>query len=432
LLKDIPAVAIPDDHDVYHGNLWGAGGRHAEGTGYEGQDKGGYTMPARFVNAVQRSQTANLPDPYDPTPVEQGITVYYTDLLYGGISFAVIEDRKWKSAPKVKLPFAKIVNGWAQNPHYDAARQGDVPGAKLLGERQLAFLEHWAADWSGGAWMKAVISQTIFANVATLPKGTRSDKITPKLRVYKPGEYPDDDWPVQDHDSNGWPQTGRNQALRKMRKAFAVHIAGDQHLGSTIHYGIDQWNDAGWAICVPSVANVWPRRWFPPKPGRHHIEGTPRYTGEYRDGFGNKITVWAVSNPIEHGIEPRALMDRAPGYGIITFDRKTRKITLANWPRWVDTSKPDAKPYPGWPITIDQLDNGYPKDGLVLEEVKSEKPDPVVQVINEASGEIVYTFRIQGNTFTPRVRRPGVYTVKVLETEAGTAKTYEHVRARRP
>ena len=125
-------------------------------------------------------------------------------------------------------------------------------------------------------------------------------------------------------------------------------------------------------------------------------------------------------------------MDRAPGYGIITFDRKTRKITLANWPRWVDTSKPDAKPYPGWPITIDQLDNGYPKDGLVLEEVKSEKPDPVVQVINEASGEIVYTFRIQGNTFTPRVRRPGVYTVKVLETEAGTAKTYEHVRARRP
>ena len=33
-----------------------------------------------------------------------------------------------------------------------------------------------------------------------------------------------------DFDANGWPQTGRNRALRAMRKAFAFHIAGDQHL----------------------------------------------------------------------------------------------------------------------------------------------------------------------------------------------------------
>ena len=51
--------------------------------------------------------------------------------------------------------------------------------------------------------------------------------------------------PVQDHDSNSWPQTGRNKALRAIRKGLAVHIAGDQHLGSTIQYGIDDWNDAG-------------------------------------------------------------------------------------------------------------------------------------------------------------------------------------------
>jgi len=430
LLKEIPAIVIPDDHDVYHGNLWGAGGRHAEGKGFEGQDKGGYTMPARFVNMVQRTQTSHLPDPYDPTPVEQEITVYYTSMLYGGVSFAIIEDRKWKSPPKLLIPKAQIVNGWAQNPAYDPVREGDVPGAELLGERQLKFLNEWSKDWSGGAWMKVVVSQTIFANLATLPQGSGSDAVVPKLRVVRPGEYPENDLPVADHDSNGWPQTGRNKALREMRRAFALHIAGDQHLGSTIQYGIDDWNDASWAICVPSVANVWPRRWFPPKPGRNHKPGMPRYTGEYLDGFGNKMTVWAVSNPIARGIEPAVLHDRAPGYGIIEFFRKTREIRLANWPRWVDPSQPGAKPYEGWPITIHQLDNGFPKDGPALPEIQAEIDDPVVQVIEEPSGEVVYTVRIQGRTFTPRVYRPGAYTVRVFDPDGDYERYYRKVKTR--
>src|SRR5262249_43450058 len=151
----------PDDHDVYHGNVWGAGGKKADGFGQPGQDSGGYQEPAQWVNMVQRTQTSHLPDPYDPTPVLQEISVYYTEMLYGGVSFAIVEDRKWKSAPKVVIPKAEIVNGWAQNPQYDAARDGDVAGAQLLGSRQIAFLKHWAQDWSGGAWYKAVVSQTV-------------------------------------------------------------------------------------------------------------------------------------------------------------------------------------------------------------------------------------------------------------------------------
>ena len=77
-------------------------------------------------------------------------------------------------------------------------------------------------------WMKAVISQTIFANVATLPRGTLSGAVTPTLKVMAPGEYAEGELRVQDHDSNGWPQSGRNKALRAMRKGFAIHIAGDQ------------------------------------------------------------------------------------------------------------------------------------------------------------------------------------------------------------
>ncbi|MGH9631654.1 MAG: twin-arginine translocation pathway signal protein, partial [Bryobacteraceae bacterium] len=76
LLRDIPSVCLPDDHDVYHGNVWGAGGRRAEGMGQPGQDSGGFTQPAVWVNMVQRTQTSHMADPFDPAPVEQGIGVY--------------------------------------------------------------------------------------------------------------------------------------------------------------------------------------------------------------------------------------------------------------------------------------------------------------------------------------------------------------------
>jgi hypothetical protein len=372
LLRNIPSVALPDDHDVYHGNVWGAGGRDAndivpalqrEGVGVQTQkqDSGGYTMPVDWVNVVQRTQTSHLPDPVDPAPVARGIGVYFTELVWGGVSYAILEDRKWKSAPAVVLPDARIVNGWARNPEWDSSKTGDVKGAELLGARQMRFLERWANDSRGDVWMKAVVSQTLFANVATLPKGSRADEITTKLPIQPPGGYAEGEAPVQDHDSNGWPQTPRLAALRLMRKAGAIHIAGDQHLGSTIQYGIDTFRDGPFALCVPSVANYWPRRWFPEEDGANRAPGAPRNTGNYLDGFGNKITVLAVSNPHTLGIEPADINDRAPGYGIVTFDRIEHTITMANWPRWVDPSAPGAKPYPGWPITIRQ----QPRDGNV-------------------------------------------------------------------
>jgi hypothetical protein len=368
LLREIPSVMLPDDHDVYHGNVWGAGGRDANdivpalqrpdvGVQTQKQDSGGYTMPVDWVNMVQRTQTSHLPPPVDPEPVARGIGVYFTEVVWGGVSFAVLEDRKWKSAPAVLLPDAQIVNGWARNPAFDSATSGDVPGAELLGPRQMRFLERWADDWPADVWMKAVISQTLFANVATLPAGARADDVTTKLEIQPPGGYAEGERPVQDHDSDGWPQSPRTAALRLMRKARAVHIAGDQHLGSTIQYGIDAFRDGPYAICVPSVANYWPRRWFPPEPGANRAPGAPRYTGDYLDGFGNKLTVLAVSNPYKLGIAPADINDRAPGYGIITFEHATHRITFANWPRWVNPAAANAKPYPGWPITIHQDDN---------------------------------------------------------------------------
>ncbi len=56
--------------------------------------------PGNLVNTVQRAQTSHLPDPVDPAPVDQNIGVYFTHLCIGGVSFAIMEDRKWKSALK--------------------------------------------------------------------------------------------------------------------------------------------------------------------------------------------------------------------------------------------------------------------------------------------------------------------------------------------
>jgi alkaline phosphatase D len=430
LMRDRPSITIPDDHDVYHGNLWGCGGvaSKKEGTQTDQNDSGGYTMPPEWVNMVQRTQTSHLPDPYDSTPVEQGIKVYYCEFKYAGISFAIIEDRKFKSAPKPLLPEAKIWNGWPQNKDFDVLKKSDIKGAVLLGDIQLEFLRNWASDWSNNTWMKVVLSQTIFANVATLPEKALSDEVVPELRIFHPDEYPENDKPVTDMDSNGWPQTPRNKALKLIRKAFALHIAGDQHLGSTIQYGVDDWHDAGYAFCVPAVSNIWPRRWYPYMPGKNRAPGSPKYTGDFKDGFGNFMTVYAVSNPVYTGMEPSLLYDRATGYGIVRFNRKTRDILIECWPRWVDPKKENAKQYPGWPIKINQLDNYGRKSTHYLPTIKvSGIINPIVQVTDYESGEIIYTLRINGTSFRPRVFKEGKYNIKIGEVDLEKIKIVENV-----
>ncbi|MPY90005.1 MAG: twin-arginine translocation pathway signal protein, partial [Luteitalea sp.] len=140
-----PMICLPDDHDVFHGNVWGESGKAtiAEGDASTRQDTGGYKMPAEWVNLVMTTQTSHMPDAYDPTSIDQGIHVFYTDWTYAGLSFAIVEDRKFKSAPKNVLPkWAKVFNGYAENQAFDVAAEA-YPEAQLLGQRQLDFLADW-------------------------------------------------------------------------------------------------------------------------------------------------------------------------------------------------------------------------------------------------------------------------------------------------
>lgn len=419
LTRRIPSVVIPDDHDVYHGNLWGAGGRAAvadKARGLSAQDSGGYKYGPRFVNVVHATQTSHLPPPTISATVEQGISVYTTQLDWGGVSFAVLADRQWKSSATPLVPDGRVVNGWFQAPGFDP-RDADVPGAVLLGEQQLDFLERWADDWGGDTWMKVALSQTPFVNVASIPDKSLSGGVLPSLPIPEQDAYPEGYKFAADTDSGGWPQSGRDRALRRMRKAFAIHLAGDQHLGSLVEYGVDQHRDSGFAFTSPAVANTWPRRWWPPIHGANPEPDAPHYTGDFEDGFGNLMTVWAVANPVRSGREPRALFDRMPGYGIVRLNPLTRTIDLECWPRDVAPLADDAWQYAGWPRRIHQLDNHAEPLGHLAQLEVPGQPTPVVRLIDETTCETVYTLRAPAGEFCPPVFGAGPFTVEFGEPD---------------
>ena len=417
-MKDRPSIVIPDDHDVYHGNIWGLGGGPVPEGGSKNID-GGYAMHPEWVRMVERTQVSNLPDPYDPTPVLQDIGVYYTDFNYGGISMAVLEDRKFKSGP------AQAVDKGTHKGRVDHVRDPnldpkvlDKPGLSLLGKRQEEFLEAWAGDYQH-AEMKAILSQSPFCAVATHHGGGKDSNIL-----------------IADLDSNGWPQSGRNRAIELARKAHAVMIHGDQHLATVVHHGIDKWNDAGFSFAGAGIFNGYPRLWAPKEAGKNRRAGSPKYTGEFLDGFHNKITVWAAANRVDKQYpqkiqgKPSSMLEKlnnsASGYGIVKFHKKDQKISMESWPIYenmtADISNYDT--HAGWPVTV-TVDQQYNRTPIgFLAPVKMEKKSAIVRLLKEPSGELVYARRITKGTFRPKVFETGNYRVEV--GEPGKWKTFKN------
>lgn len=218
---------------------------------------------------------------------------------------------------------------------------------------------------------------------------------------------------LADLDCNGWPQSGRKRALLEIRRAWAPHLCGDQHLAVVVKHGIEQFGDGPFGFTSPAIVNTIYGRWWHPldeKPGPNSIANSPLpWTGDFLDGLGNPISMLAYANPEDIQDEKK----RADGYGLIRFDKKTRKITFECWPRFSKVSNGDNAKFPGWPITITQDSNDGRKIHAHLPVVKLDGVlNPVVQVIAEASGEILYTVRSQTESFNPRVYAPGKYTIK--------------------
>lgn len=391
VLRDRPTITIPDDHDVGHPNLWGEGGKRARRR--DGAD-GGYFFPAAYVNMVQRQQTWHLPDPVDPRPVDQDISVYFTRFCWGGVDFAIIEDRKFKSGPEGKVPQRGPRPDHITDPAFDP-QTIDLPGLELLGERQLAFLESWVNDWRG-AEVKVVLSQTAFCGAVHLHG-------QPENRL------------IADLDCNGWPQSGRRAALERIRRAWACHLCGDQHLAVLVQHGIDTWRDGPFGFTNPALVNTIYGRWWHPadeQPGAHPRPDTSLpWTGDYTDGLGNKITMWAYANPQDLQDEKQ----RADGYGLVRFDLPGRQIRFECWPRFANIDQGDAAQFPGWPVTIPVSANDGRQVWGWLPELRFQgypKP-PVVGIHDLQRNEVLYTVRPPGMSFQPQVYHPGRYEIRV-------------------
>ena len=379
LMKDRPTITIPDDHDVGQANLWGESGILA--TSPEG-NSGGYFYPIPYVNMVQRQQTWHLPDPVDPKKLKRGLEVYFTRLRVGGIDFAILEDRKFKSGPSGKIPPMGPRPDHINDPSYDR-NAVDLDDLVLLGDRQLKFLSTWSQDWEG-AEMKAALSATAFCGAVHI-HGHPNNRL------------------LADLDSNAWPQKGRNKALRELRKAWAPHLCGDQHLAVLVQHGVESYRDGPFAFTSPAIVNTIYGRWWKPedeKPGLRPISNSPLpWTGDFEDGLGNKITMHAYANPENRQNE----LKRADGFGVARFNKRNRTITFECWPRFAKVTDGDKAQFAGWPVTVKMADNDGREIMGWLPKLVFSKKNQVVQIENLKTKEILYTVRINGTTFQPKV-----------------------------
>ncbi|MBX2853168.1 MAG: hypothetical protein KTR15_15645 [Phycisphaeraceae bacterium] len=343
-MASAPTLCLPDDHDVFHGNIWGEAGAPFNPVGKGSSSYSGYIQPAKMVNVVHRTNCSHHPDFASPRPVKQGISVYYGDMVYGGVGFAIIADRQWKSGPEKSGNKGGRIDH-VKNPNADPD-SFDKPGLVLLGERQEEFLEEWASDWRGHT-MKVVLSQTVFAGVATHHGGY--------------GGYL-----VADLDSGAWPQTPRNRAIELLRPAMPLHICGDQHLASAVQYGVEKQRDSNWAFCTPAITVGYQRWWRPDEMDMPHTNrpghGLPN-TGEYVDGLGNKAYVYAVANPGENfreggGNRYDLAHRKNSGFGLVTIDTEAKTYKLECFKFLIDATDGKASnQFPGWPLTIHQAEN---------------------------------------------------------------------------
>ena len=431
VMKDRPTITMPDDHDVYQGNLWGDAGREIPlqewqaRSGYGNSRNvgsvGGYVQPIEFLKAVERTQVAHLPDPAANKTYKQGLSAYFTDMTYGGIGIAILEDRKFKTGPQqIGEKHAGPRPDHISEP--DMAEQVNDPNAKLLGDDQLAFVRGWVADWRGQQ-MKVAVSQTVYCGVATHHGSS-------------------DNFLLGDMDCGGWPQVGRDKAVDALRRGGVMLLAGDQHLPTLVRHGINKPGDAIVSFVTPAGATGYQRWWLPEESGMERIAGGRHgdrpNTGLYRDGFNNIIDVLAVGNPPkDHSdatcVEERG-MKKSAGWGIVEMDKAHGEIRVEAWrvrPGLNVNDAPEDGQFPGWPMTFG-VDESYgvsaPKLPEVVLEAAPDTAQPVVRVLH-ADGDFVSAGRMRDGRFTPTVYAPGEYTVEVLspENDATVVKRFEDV-----
>lgn len=331
LTQTVPAVTMPDDHDVFLGNFWGWSGNPPPGKpGVPGFKRGhGWPFPPAFYNLVVATQSGHLPSPLGAPATPKGLNSYGTVMDFGGASFAIVEGRSHKSPP---------LDQFRDHPE----------NASLLGADQEAWLEAWPKRLADDV-PRFVVTQTYFVNAMTDTKGNISHDVI---------------------DSDGWPKPARDRAVRLFKDAGAVLLAGDIHNSVLLKLGVDGPDDGPYQFIPLAFGQFFQRWWEPATPGGGWKPGDQPYTGQFSDVLGSPFRVIACANPnismkeaFEAGFQARGRLIVDPdltqsGYGIVVVDRDKGTLRFEHWNRDAEEGRRSSQ-FTGWPVEVPIPKAGY-------------------------------------------------------------------------
>ena len=108
---------------------------------------------------------------------------------------------------------------------------------------------------------------------------------------------------------------------------------------------------------------------------------------------------------------PKDENQRVDGHGIVGFNEKDQAIKCECWSRF---AKGDEAQFPGWYVSIHRSQkDGRPVKGYLSELQSKGSVWPVIKVIRERDGGVLYCIRGRGDRFRPSVYEAGKCTIKI-------------------
>lgn len=302
LTRSRPTIVQMDDHDYAEGNIWGAGLNTVEN---DDSGKGFLVLPVCFINAVQRMMMGHDPEPATDATLDNGITIHYTNYVYGNVDFAVLEARKFKNKKTI------------------------------LGSGQEQWLKGWCSDRDLKKRLKVVLAQTPFYQLGT------------EVTNYKPDEMGTTIGAKENVDTNGGPREGWERAMDILSGCTPLIISGDQHLSIAVEY---EGKDIVDCASPAAINDIW-WRMNQNEVGKSHTDG---WEHPYK-----LLAVWNVDKKVidDYGCpkltrtslvtdEEKAL--RADGFLIVDMDGTKASCEghgyrVGHRVRWRTTFKAQAK-----------------------------------------------------------------------------------------
>jgi len=123
------------------------------------------------------------------------------------------------------------------------------------------------------------------------------------------------------------------------------------------------------------------------------------------------------------------LHDKVSGLGLVRFDKQSGRITVECWPFLADPTQPGTQ-FPGWPQTFDVAANyGRQATAHLPTLTITAEANPLLEVLDEATGELIYARRIRRRGHQPGVFAEGKYTLRLSIPETGKVKELRGVEA---